>query len=550
MLASIEKTASATERLHLRPYQSDAARQIGAGLAKAKARLLLVLPPGAGKTETVIETASRRIEAEARRRFIVLTHRNVLVKQTARRFRKWGIDAFGATSGAWRVGDPLPEHTCVVMSPQTAQMRGLLDLLDPRYEWHLVVDEAHHGPADTWKELILEFPGPVIGMTATPWRLDRRESMGDLFEEMIVGPQPKELIKGNYLAEPIVMAARPENTIRGGSKRAGEYTAAGIMAANAGLILTQKAVEQTGRAFEQKRTRCLINVAIYTEGADFQEADCVVLLRPTESLAMHLQMACRGMRWNGGKRTIILDATDNTLRHGLPGQDREWSLAPRGDTPSGEPLVKTCPQCAVINPRELRECAECGYAFGETCVQCGRWQSWTGWKEQKDVCDDCQRERDFEYSEDAGLILEDGWGRSDRGDLVLTRGDWRVTLRRTVGQEPEVTMYVRKGRADRRRDLGQVSDAEAKRTAERAISMTGTVLRTRMRSCRSAVTMAASMTDQSRRDVLLNQAGERAREIGNEIRGMKKTRDREALAKEYDDLLAEGKRARRELTLL
>jgi DNA repair protein RadD len=89
-----------------------------------------------------------------------------------------------------------------------------------------------------------------------------------------------------------------------------------------------------------------------------------ILMRPTQSLGLYLQMVGRALRPAPGKdRAIILDHAGNSLRHGLPADPREWSL-------EGKPRQ----QRAQLQERRLRHCKECGAvnAVGAArCVGCG-----------------------------------------------------------------------------------------------------------------------------------------------------------------------------------
>ena len=58
----------------------------------------------------------------------------------------------------------------------------------------LVIDECHHAVAPTWQRLIKEHPGPVLGLTATPWRLTKNEGFDHLFNDLVCGPQVQYLI--------------------------------------------------------------------------------------------------------------------------------------------------------------------------------------------------------------------------------------------------------------------------------------------------------------------------------------------------------------------
>lgn len=92
-----------------------------------------------------------------------------------------------------------------------------------------------------------------------------------------------------------------------------------------------------------------------------------ILLRPTKSLALHLQQVGRALRPAPDKaRALILDHAANTLLHGLPDAPRDWSLAgrERGDA-RGAAVVRRCRECGALNPATALVCSECGAALRE-----------------------------------------------------------------------------------------------------------------------------------------------------------------------------------------
>lgn len=89
----------------------------------------------------------------------------------------------------------------------------------------------------------------------------------------------------------------------------------------------------------------------------------MILLRPTQSLALSLQQIGKGMRPAAGKEhLVVLDHAGNCLKHGVPESEREWSLdgAPRRD---GEARTAgwRC-ECGCFNHLEAEACEECGAA--------------------------------------------------------------------------------------------------------------------------------------------------------------------------------------------
>lgn len=581
-----------TAAIILRPYQQQAVSKLSRGIAGRCPRLLLQMPTGSGKTETAIGLILELLRQNPNARFIWLTHRRELIRQTAQRLQQAGVNTFAGYSANWRTDQSLPAHTAIVASPGVLKRRDILDQLD--HNWHLTVDEAHHAPAAVWSDLIIRFPGSVIGLTATPWRLSRREGFDHLFDRLILGPQVSELIAAGYLANPLVMAGKSETRIRGGPIGAGgDYTPAGIAAANDDRVLTQAAVDwwqdstggelqtifyaisvahayrlhqaltdagvsaavvtqQTAEAerdkatqsFREGRFRCLANVAIYTEGADFPEAECIVLLRPTESLPLYLQMVGRGMRPGARGHVLILDATDNTHRHGLPTQDREWSLAPRGETGEGETPVKECSSCHAMLPAATQVCPQCGKEFGRKCHRCGIWRGWHQWKSHNPVCDRCTREQTFDHREDVAPTLDDGWSVSSKGNPIIKTPTRRATLYHLAEPEHGYVIYLNDGDGSRRIRLSEASERQAKLRAEDELNLRTVMVKRRIKNCFQIITAACQTMDNVQRSRMLNEASVFASTIRTEIDTLLQQSARKNMNRYYDELVAAGTAAR------
>ena len=158
--------------------------------------------------------------------------------------------------------------------------------------------------------------------------------------------------------------------------------------------------EMTIGRFDSGTLRVLVNVAVATEGFDLPDASCVVIARPTQSLALYLQMLGRGLRPKPDDGDcLILDLAGNAITHGLPEQYLEWSLAPRGQPPGGEAPVAWCEHCGVVSPAASHNCQSCGAPFGEDCQRCGKWRSRNRWSLRDTceyahdiVCDRCHRD--------------------------------------------------------------------------------------------------------------------------------------------------------------
>ena len=435
----------------LRDYQRKLLKEVESGLESSKARLMLQLPTGGGKTVIAGELLARRLKADRKAAAVWLTHRVELADQTCRMLQDTGISA--QNRPRWQSGDDAPrvDNGVAILTAQTVAHK------EPTWTGYsendlLVVDEAHHATAPSWRKAIQWWPGPVLGMTATPWRLSKKEGLDHLFDGLRLGPQTHRLQSDGWLCQAQVYVPGPDDIIRGGVIRTntGDYYESGINKANRDRpdVLTrgvlrfwqQHAAErqtiiyavsighadnlerefknagigvrviktttpkgeraETVDVFRKGILQVLINVAIATEGFDLPDASCVVLARPTMSLSLYLQMVGRGLRPKPKgslfRDCLILDLAGNTERHGLPEDEREWFLEARGEGGTGDAPVIRCEECERISPASVHRCVHCGASFGKDCSRCGKWRAWAWWEYETycgqlhdHVCDLC-----------------------------------------------------------------------------------------------------------------------------------------------------------------
>ena len=432
----------------LRAYQSELLERVTSELSGSpNAKVMLQLPTGGGKTRIAGQLLSHVLRDG--RRAVWLTHRRELAAQTEAMLHEDGVSATKDIS--WTPGTrapAIPNGVVILMAQTVARRIAGADVWE-QYDSNdlLVIDEAHHATAEGWTRAIQRWPGSVLGMTATPWRLSRSEGFDHLFAKLDCGPQVAALQSGGWMCSARVLSPPEGELVVGGPVDAtGDYSEPGIEEANrdrdvwtggalrfwqrhgegrqtivyavsvkhalnladvfrdagipAGVLVANTPDAERSDMLRRFRTgdlRALVNVAVATEGFDLPDAACVLLTRPTMSLALYLQMVGRGLRPKPDSGDcVVLDLAGNSLRHGLPDRDREWSLLARGEPPPGDAPLIRCDRCEALSAASSHRCDHCGGPFGEDCGRCGAWRAWKRWTrktmcgvDHEQVCDLC-----------------------------------------------------------------------------------------------------------------------------------------------------------------
>lgn len=374
----------------LRDYQQTLLDKARAELAKGHKSVLCVCATGGGKSYIFMDMADR-----CKGKVLVLVHRGELKSQHIREFEKNGI----------------PMDNIVVETVQTVY-RHLDDYLDVRM---VVADEAHLFLARTFRAVLDKLTGPdvnawCIGFSASPCRLDG-SSMSDVFDAMVEGPQTAELIKkkrlcpyeyyapltvdvsnlrkqrGDYvtseveeLMEPAIYGRVIEEykrlcpgkqaiafccSVKHSQQVAQQFRDAGISAAHLDGNTPARAREAIMADFIAGGIQILTNVNLFAEGISVDGIGAVIMLRPTASLALCLQQWGRGLRYQPGKVCTIIDCVGNYLTHGLPDEQRSWTLEGvvkqhKTHNEDGAFTVRQCPYCyKVFQNTGQRECPYC-----------------------------------------------------------------------------------------------------------------------------------------------------------------------------------------------
>jgi superfamily II DNA or RNA helicase len=363
--------------------------------------VLFNLPTGGGKTitaSTVVLGAATK-----GRRVWWLTHRRELAEQASQTFHN--LDIPHGLVSAGRITDP--DALVQVASIQTIARR-FTKLPAPDV---MVFDECHHIGAAQWEELFNAFPAAkILGLTATPWRLDG-QGLGKWFSHMVTGPTVAHLIEQGSLSPYRLFApAKPDlagvGSLGGDYKRgalsaamnkpaivgdaighyrrlcagkravafaagvensraiAAQFNGAGIPAEHVDGSMTADVRDAAVDRFRRGETLVLSNSDLFGEGFDVPAIEAAILLRPTQSLSLYLQQVGRALRPSEGKaEAIILDHAGNSIKHGLPDDVREWSLEDREKRSRGEVAevaVRQCDECFFVY-RPAPRCPCCGH---------------------------------------------------------------------------------------------------------------------------------------------------------------------------------------------
>ena len=374
-----------------------------------------VAPTGSGKT-VVFSGLIGQMLAGNDAKACVLAHRDELTAQNVLKFAKinpaLSTSIVDARTKSWR------GRTTFAMVPTLARKRNLdnmpaLDLL--------VVDEAHHAAADTYRRIIdrVRERNPearIYGVTATPNRGDKkglRPVFSNVADQIMLG----ELIGSGHLVRPrtFVIDVGTQEALRQVRRTVADFDMAEVAAIMNTAPITEAVIEHWREKASDRQTvifcstvdharnvceafvaagidagmvwgempeserrdvlaayrrgtiQVMVNIAVLTEGWDHPPTSCVVLLRPSSYKSTMIQMVGRGLRvvdpaeFPGIVKTdcIVLDFGTSSLMHGCLEQDVDLD----GHEADGVAPTKTCPECEAEVPLGCSECPICGHEF-------------------------------------------------------------------------------------------------------------------------------------------------------------------------------------------
>ena len=367
------------KEIKLFDYQEDMKKRIEKALRLHRS-VMAQMPTGTGKTYLLTAVIDSFVSNNPKEKVWIVAHRRELVSQIDETVKKFHSYSASNTSS-------------LLSSVKAVSIQWLSKHYDEieKEPGMIVIDEAHHALAKTYKQMWERFPkAKFLGLTATPCRLNGK-GFTDLFDVLVQSWSVPEFISkerlatydfvsiksdgvtqrlidslqkrgadGDYQNKEMDMLLNKKPSIERlyrsleeyGKDRKGIVYAINISHAQKITKLYQehgvKAIaidsktpamerQQDIEAFKKGDIQVLVNVDIFSEGFDCPDVEFVQLARPTLSLAKYLQMVGRGLRVAKGKKNcVIIDNVGLYRVFGLPSQVWNWNAMFEGKLKVGK----------------------------------------------------------------------------------------------------------------------------------------------------------------------------------------------------------------------
>jgi len=326
-------------------------------------RNLIVAATGTGKTVISAFDFKRFFTQHSSVKLLFIAHRKEILQQAQATFQ--GVLKDNNFGELWVDGIEPEKYDCVFASVQTLNNRlDLLNLSDSFYDY-IIVDEVHHIAASSYRPILKHFkPKILLGLTATPERMDGEDILKDFCGTIAAEIRLPEALNrgllcpfqyfgisdsidlsnalwqnGRYLPSELTRIytqndkrvgeiisnlnkyLRDLNDVRAlcfcvtqdhAQYMAEKFSLAGLKADY--LVSSRNELREDLRnRFSRMEINYLFVVDIFNEGVDIPEIDTVLFLRPTESLTVFLQQLGRGLRLAEGKECLtVLDFVGNS----------------------------------------------------------------------------------------------------------------------------------------------------------------------------------------------------------------------------------------------
>ena len=386
-------------------------------LTTTSSNTLVAVPTGGGKTVILCKLLLKWLEDRPDDNILIISHTKEIVQQDynalIRVFPPFGVGIYQAGIGRREINKiTVAGIHSIYNKPHLFKNFSLC-----------IVDEAHSiniKDSGMYRSFFKSTGIRVTGMSATCFRTGQgmlHEGEGALFDSIAYDLTSisnfNKLIKDGYLTKLISKATDFELDSEGIPKVGGDYNLKQLAKRHDRAAITSEAVKETivtGRnykkwllfaidishcehiaeelinngieadfvhskmekdrdyvinKFKNGSTRALVSVGVLTTGFDSPNIDLIVLLRPTQSPVLHVQMVGRGLRIAEGKdHCLVLDFAGNTERIGpINNPSIPKKGGKKGKKKDTELKAKKCPRCKALTFPVARFCPVCKHEF-------------------------------------------------------------------------------------------------------------------------------------------------------------------------------------------
>lgn len=341
----------------LKDHQKEAVESLEEMRKQGETIALLYHATGTGKTITAVSDAKK-----VGQRTLFLAHTKELVNQAKEAFENaWGEAASGIYMGQEKNKDSF------VVCGSIQSVSQNLEEFNPEDFGYIIIDEAHHGAASTYRKILGYFkPQFTLGLTATPERedgedlleifknvahkldLQRAVELGELvpircvrvktnvdltsvringikyssqdLESKLLIPERNKLIVDTYLEfvknkKTVVFCA----SVYHAEMIAGLFKEAGINAEAVSGSTKSKLRDKILKEYEYGDINVLCACDLLNEGWDSPRTEVLFMSRPTMSKTIYMQQLGRGTRKSEGKEYLmVFDFIDNANLFNMP----------------------------------------------------------------------------------------------------------------------------------------------------------------------------------------------------------------------------------------
>ena len=376
-MRTMYKSISKVDR-SLRPYQQLAKENIFSAWDECD-NVMFQMPTGTGKTRLftsiISDIKTWGILNSVEVKILIVAHRIELIEQISESLGHYKV-SHGIIAG----GKPRDlRYPVQVASIQTITHRNNLDVARSLNVNFIIIDEAHHSVANSYKKLWdMYSEAKKLGVTATPWRMNHLGFI-KVFDKLIVSASIKQFIKEGWLApycyysvkdnssicrdindieefdsegdykisalervmdnssiranllhSYLTLAKGKKGIIYSVSRKHSDHICAEYRKAGINIVRIDSETPRDERRLYVQRFKkglidIIVNVDIFSEGFDCPDIEFIQLARPTKSLVKYLQQVGRGLRPTAQKsKCIILDNVGAHIEFDLPDADRAW----------------------------------------------------------------------------------------------------------------------------------------------------------------------------------------------------------------------------------